>query len=168
MLCLKRRWIICALALVLTFFVLMICWRYYRTNYVNTTYRGSGTVVGYERVPNGLIVELEVKNKPVWRKKRESGTIRLLIDNDTKQLFPMEVYAMKEGIVGYRIQFTTREFWLPDARKNDEYVYPLFGCVMNQGEWYDLTKSGKIDETEYTEFEEIYSTKSDSEWLGIS
>lgn len=69
---LKRRWIvICVLFFVLAFVAVMLCWNYYRTNYVNKSYTGCGKVVGYERLDDGLIVQLEVQKKPYWCTKQE-------------------------------------------------------------------------------------------------
>lgn len=156
--------IVSSIVIIVVIVVGIMCWRYYQNTHVYERYYGTGQIIGYEETDTGLIVMLQVKSHPYHPKQTQ---IRILIDEETKMLFPNVVYALKNRTVGFEIEFTSREFWLPDAMGDEDYLYPMFGCVIEDGEWFDLTQEGIIDETEYTEFEKLYKTKSDTEWLGI-
>lgn len=161
----KKHWkVLCITLGVILIAGAVLCWRYYKNTHVYEEYHGTGQIVGYEETDTGLIVVLQVDSHPYHAKQ---ARIRMLIDEETKMLFPNVVYAMKNRTVGFEIEFTSREFWVPDAMGDEDYLYPMFGCVIEEGEWFDLIQEGIINETEYTEFEKIYKTKSDMEWLGI-
>lgn len=156
--------IILCIVIIVVIVVGIMCWRYYQNTHVYEQYRGTGQIIGYEEADTGLIVVLQVKSHPYHAKQTQ---IRMLIDEETKMLSPNVVYAMKNRTVGFEMEFSSREFWVTDAMGNDDYLYPMFGCIIEAGEWFDLTQEGIINETEYAEFEKIYEDKNDLEWLGI-
>ena len=131
-------------------------WMYYKNTQVFDQYSSSGEVIGYENTDRGLVVVLRVKENPYHVGQTE---IKLMIDEETVGLQPDLVYMMKERILGGKVQFSSRAFWLPDAKADIQYIFPMKGGVLESGTWFDLLEAGHVDEVSYDEYLTQYTSK---------
>ena len=165
----KKTWktVLFVASLLIVFVGVALGWRFYKNTHVHEQYSGTAEIVGYEESEDGLIVVLQTKKNAYWNWDNDDFQVRLLIDQETLMLFPNVVFMMKDRLTGFEVEFVSREFWVPDAMWDDEYIYPAYGLVITDHQWFDITEAKLVDESKYAEFEQIYKTQSDMEWLGF-
>ena len=161
--------ILCVVLASMVVVISVLAIKHYRSTHIFEKYQDTGRVIGYEESTDGLIIILQVESGPHWLNDDGCHELRILVNNDTELMVPSLLYVLQKRLVGYELLFTTREFWLPDAMSQTDYVYPSFGFVLQEYEWDRLIEEQIVQYQDYEAFLEVYERdrveKDTLDWL---